>query len=74
MIHEIKIPHLNYRLFAATMRRNQVQMENHAPRPTSQCVALMDKLTRTPASSAKQLCKHTEATIDGTYLAWVNGV
>ncbi|EDL84756.1 rCG43786 [Rattus norvegicus] len=36
------------------MRRHWPQMENHAQRSTSQCAALMGKLTKTAVNSAKQ--------------------
>lgn len=74
IIHEVKKTlHLNYRLFAATMR-NQLQVENPVPRVTNQCVVRTGKLTAMAVNSAKQLRKHVEAATRNAHLVWASGV
>lgn len=52
-----KILHLIHRLFAETMRRHWVLIQNHAQRSTNQCVVLMEELTKTAVNSAEQPCE-----------------
>lgn len=56
------------------MRRHWLVMQNRAQSSTNQCVALMEKLTKTAVNSAEQPCKQMDTANSMMFLVESSGV